>query len=218
MFSTFTNDLWMFEKENKRKTISILLFLISLFENHYCDTYSGDGRDPFFTARPPVVDNYGQWGHYPILYENPNRPLENINKHDSRYSAVTPDTFNRYKIEDPGDLRCPEAVREGLTEFVPVATVYGTVVGRIVYLCDEPGVPEHERPRPAQYRPGGSPHQYRPITNFRRNVTAFLGIPYAKPPTRQNKLRFKVRNIEKFQSLMSFFLCRDHKFLTNGAP
>lgn len=77
------------------------------------DTYAGDRLDPFFTARPNPIQNYGQWGHYPILYQDPNRPLEPINKYDPRYSAVTPDTFNRYKIEDPGDLRCPEAVREG---------------------------------------------------------------------------------------------------------
>lgn len=80
----------------------------------------------------------------------------------------------------------------GLLEFVPVVTAYGTVEGRVVYLCDEPGVPLHERPRSSQYQPIGSPHKYRPITQFRRNATAFLGIPYAKPPTKANGLRFKV--------------------------
>ncbi len=139
------------------------------------------------------MQNYGQWGHYPILYQDPNRPLETINKYDPRYSApVTPDTYNRYKIADPGDLRCPEAVREGLLEFATVNTAYGTVEGRVVYLCDEPGVPEHDRPKPAQYTPVGNPNKYRPITSFRRNVTTFLGVPYAKPPTRENNLRFKV--------------------------
>ena len=77
------------------------------------DIYAGDRLDPYFTSRPNPIENYGQWGHYPILYQDPNRPLEPINKFDPRYKAVTPDNFNRYKIEDPGDLRCPEAVREG---------------------------------------------------------------------------------------------------------
>ena len=154
--------------------------------------YAGDHRDPYLTPRPDPFHNYGQWGHYPILHQDPNRPLDTINKYDPQYQAVTPDTYNRYKIADPGDLRCPEAVREGLLEFATVTTSYGTLEGRVVYLCDEPAVPEHERPKPAQYSPIGNPHKYRPITQFRRNVTTFLGIPYAKPPTRENNLRFRV--------------------------
>ncbi|KAJ6221357.1 hypothetical protein RDWZM_007169 [Blomia tropicalis] len=170
--------------------ITIIFILLSIYLTK-ADIFAGERLDPYFTSRPNVIQNYGQWGHYPILYQDPNRPLEPINKYDPRYSAVTPNTFNRYKIDDPGDLRCPEAVREGLLEFATSQTAYGTVEGRIVYLCDEPGVPEHERPKPAQYSPVGNPNKYRPILQFRRNVTTFLGIPYAKPPTRENKLRFQ---------------------------
>ncbi|OTF72032.1 neuroligin-4, Y-linked-like protein [Euroglyphus maynei] len=179
----------------KNGTWMSLLVIFILVNSYICpalsDIYAGDRVDPYFTARPNSVSNYGQWGHYPIMYQDPNRPLETINKYDPRYSAVTPNTYNRYRIEDPGDLRCREAVKEGLLEFVTVTTPYGTVEGRVVYLCDEPGVPLHEQPRPAQYIPVGAPHKYRPITQFRRNVTAFLGIPYARPPTKKNNLRFK---------------------------
>src|SRR6218665_1075703 len=80
------------------KFMSVLIIVISLLNHCHCDIYSGDRRDPYLTARPSIVDNYAQWGHYPILYQNPNRPLENVNKYDPRYSAVAPDTFNRYKI------------------------------------------------------------------------------------------------------------------------
>jgi len=99
--------------------ISATCLIVTLVCSQFCptaaDIYAGDGRNPYFTSRPNPIQNYGQWGHYPILYQDPNRPIEPINKFDPRYSAVTPDTFNRYKIEDPGDLRCPEAVREGGT-------------------------------------------------------------------------------------------------------
>ena len=102
--------------------LNVFIFLRAILQivtivSHFCfcrsDIFVGDHLDPFFTSRPNPIQNYDQWGHYPILYQNPNRPLEPINRHDPRYSAVTPDNFNRYKIEDPGDLRCPEAVREG---------------------------------------------------------------------------------------------------------
>lgn len=169
-----------------------LVLVICFVPSGQADIYTGDRPiDRYFTARPRPIENYDQWGHYPLPFLDPNRPLESINKYDPKYSAVTPNSFNRYQIEDPGDLRCKEAVKEGLLEFVTVSTPYGNVEGRVVYLCDEPTVPLEERPRPAQYDPLSNPNKYRPITQFRRNVTTFLGIPYAKPPTRQNKLRFK---------------------------
>src|SRR5699024_6043496 len=30
------------------------------------DIFAGDRRDPYFTSRPNPIQNYGQWGHYPI--------------------------------------------------------------------------------------------------------------------------------------------------------
>lgn len=93
----------------------IVLVIIFHSQLSSADIFAGEGADRYFTARPDPNHNYGQWGHYPNLYQNPNRPLEPINKYDPRYSAVTPNNYNRYRIEDPGDLRCPEAVKEGLS-------------------------------------------------------------------------------------------------------
>lgn len=174
----------------------LLLVLLAHTDHHLvrADRFVGEGLDPYFTARPPQFNNYGQWGHYPNLYQNPNGPLRPVDRFDQNYAAVTPNTHDRHKIEDPGDLRCQEAVNDKLMEYATVATAYGTVQGRLVYFCDEPMVPPHERPFSDQYRADSRPFQYRPITKFRRNVTTFLGIPYAKPPTRENQLRFKVRH------------------------
>lgn len=174
----------------------LLLVLLAHTDHHLvrADRFVGEGLDPYFTARPPQFNNYGQWGHYPNLYQNPNGPLRPVDRFDPNYAAVTPNTHDRHKIEDPGDLRCQEAVNDKLMEYATVATAYGTVQGRLVYFCDEPMVPPHERPFSDQYRADSRPFQYRPITKFRRNVTTFLGIPYAKPPTRENQLRFKVRH------------------------
>lgn len=197
----------MFGNNNHLSTTTKLVIILvsQLFDPIGADIYVGDNRDPYFTARPNPINNYDQWGHYPNLYKDPNRPLEPINKYNPNFYAVTPNNYNRYLIEDPGDLRCKEAVKEGLLEFVTVSTPYGNLEGRVVYLCDEPRVPEHERPRPYESSP--SPNiKYRPITQFRRNVTTFLGIPYAKPPTKENNLRFKVCLEYFFSSILTLIL------------
>ncbi len=144
----------------------------------------------------PGLQIPNQWGHY-SQYDSRNRPVgphaQGWDPFDPR-KGFTPDPSRRRLIEDPGDTRCKEAIHQGLDEFVTVNTAYGNVVGTVVYLCDGPQVPERDRPissRPDQ-RPQGSPSTYRPIRSFWKNVTTFLGIPYARPPTRENNLRFKV--------------------------
>ena len=163
--------------------------------------------DGQYTPSPSQFPSY-QWGHYshydsrgrPIIIGPPNQP---IHPYDTR-RGYTPDPKRRL-IEDPGDLRCKEAIHQNLDEFVTVNTAYGNVVGRFVYLCDGPQVPERDRPLRQFDRPLGSPSVYRPIRHFWKNVTAFLGIPYARPPTRENNLRFKVRII-KFSFLSKLTL------------
>ncbi len=64
-----------------------------------------------------VTQNPYQWGHYEN-YDPRNRPLESYNPNDrqnygTRY-GVTPDPNRRRLIEDPGDLRCKEALHQGL--------------------------------------------------------------------------------------------------------
>ncbi|CAG2111725.1 unnamed protein product, partial [Medioppia subpectinata] len=119
---------------------------------------NGQGQ---FNTPPPQRVFYEQWGHY-HEYDPRNRPLESDRKpYDGYRSGVTPDPSRRRLIEDAGDLRCKEAIRQGLDEFITVNTNYGNVVGRMVYL------------------------------HFWKNVTTFLGVPYARPPTREERLRFK---------------------------
>lgn len=82
-------------------------------------------------------------------------------------------------------------------EIVTVNTRYGKVTGRYSYLCDFPGVAERDRPVTHSRDFDTYHHGYRPRARVRGNVTVFLGIPYAKPPTRENNLRFKVRGAMK---------------------
>lgn len=169
--------------------------------------------------RIPQFSSYGShWGHYPP-YDPKQRPIEswdpysdyNRRGYGSQWVTPNPNPGRRRLIEDPGDTRCKEAITSDLDEFVTVNTMYGNVVGRIVYLCDGPLVPERDRPIPTwpsglkrehlhnpqyqhyKYQSNKYDKQYRPIRYFWRNSTAFLGVPYAKPPTRENNLRFRVR-------------------------
>ena len=63
---------------------------------------------------PPQRIFYEQWGHY-HNYDPRNRPIESDRRvpYDGYRSGVTPDPKRRYLIEDPGDLRCKEAVHQG---------------------------------------------------------------------------------------------------------
>lgn len=99
------------------------------------------------------------------------------------------------------DSRClDDLLTYNPEEFVTVTTRYGKVTGRYSYLCDMPGVAERDRPSPTwgdrPFEHGAYPlHQgYRIRPRVRGNVTMFLGVPYAKPPTRENNLRFKVND------------------------
>ncbi|XP_022255482.1 cholinesterase-like [Limulus polyphemus] len=131
-------------------------------------------------------------------------PQATVSQHYTSYSARTPgpnviyDFRNVYQspgnnrqgsavrksdIFDYGDQRCPEAYSDELPVKVTVDLTRETVIeGRYVYLCDGPGVPERDRPQNGNFRP---------VTKFYKNITAFLGIPYAEPPVKERGLRFK---------------------------
>lgn len=86
-------------------------------------------------------------------------------------------------IFDYGDQRCPEAYSDELPVKVTVDLTTEIVIeGHYVYLCDGPGVSERDRPQNGNFRP---------ITKFYKNITVFLGIPYAEPPIKERGLRFK---------------------------
>ena len=98
------------------------------------------------------------------------------------------------------DQRCIEDIITYNREEVVYVTLakYGKVAGRVSFLCDRPGVPERDRPQ-ANYANSAYPsvnlypYNSRPIHRARVNANAsvFLGIPYARPPTKENNRRFK---------------------------
>lgn len=85
------------------------------------------------------------------------------------------------------DSRCKELLH--INQFEEKVTVilpaFGKIYGRISYQCDDPHVPDREKPG---YRVDSSLN----LPRIRGNVSVFLGIPYARPPTKENGLRFKV--------------------------
>lgn len=75
-------------------------------------------------------------------------------------------------------------------EPVDVSTQLGHIIGKTVYLFDGPNRSPFERITSQLYAP---PNTFRPIpSNYYKNVSIFLGIPYAKPPIRENGLRFQL--------------------------
>lgn len=85
------------------------------------------------------------------------------------------------------DSRCRELLNLGQYEekVTVILPSFGKIYGRISYACDDPNVPDREKPG---YRLDSSLN----LPRIRGNVSVFLGIPYAKPPTKENGLRFKV--------------------------
>lgn len=87
------------------------------------------------------------------------------------------------------DRRCiDDILSSNYREKVSVGTKYGRVTGRIAYLCDMPGLSMNERP--IIHGVNGQPRS-NGRSRVAGNVTLFLGIPYAKAPTKENNLRFK---------------------------
>ena len=98
------------------------------------------------------------------------------------------------------DQRCIEDITTYNREEVVYVTLskYGKVAGRVSFLCDLPGVSERDRPQANYANSAYSsanlyPYQSRPIHRARihTNVSVFLGIPYARPPTKENNRRFR---------------------------
>ncbi|RWS27463.1 neuroligin-4: Y-linked-like protein [Leptotrombidium deliense] len=89
------------------------------------------------------------------------------------------------------DSRCKNTLKNerlNLPEKVDVTTNYGKVTGRYVYLCDGPNVAPQDRPVEEGY---SNRYGYRPYPKIYFNATAFFGIPYARPPVKEQSLRFK---------------------------
>lgn len=76
-------------------------------------------------------------------------------------------------------------------EPVDVTTQLGHVIGKTVYLFDGPNRSPMERHTSQLYAPPNTWQRPTP-PNVYRNVSIFLGIPYARPPIRENGLRFQL--------------------------
>lgn len=88
------------------------------------------------------------------------------------------------------DQRCiNDIILSNYNEITSTNTKYGKLTGRIAYLCDMPGI--NLRERPVIFHERRDEGQSNPRSRVVGNVTLFLGVPYAKPPTKENNLRFK---------------------------
>lgn len=76
-------------------------------------------------------------------------------------------------------------------EPIDVLTQLGHVIGRTIYLFDGPNRSPFERVSSQLYAPPNT-WQRPSIPNYYKNVSIFLGIPYARPPIRENGLRFQL--------------------------
>ena len=155
------SHLWLSATSNSHTNQMITVFILTIARAACLD---GQGR----TSSLEGVD-----GAHPTIQS------DSLSRSSSDHASLLEDKVqyqsgNRYFHSDP---RCIEDLLYlGLEEIASVNTKYGKLTGRISYLCDFPGsieAPLGRRPR------------------VMANVTLFLGVPYAKAPTKENNLRFK---------------------------
>ncbi|XP_054708700.1 cholinesterase-like [Uloborus diversus] len=133
-----------------------------VLRNSFSNVYSENSRDRSYQS-----DYYGRYP--PNSFKNRFKNWDN-----SQFVPTGIDSVY-------GDSRCLGDRNQNLE---PIGTVsvelrLGTVVGTYISLCDGPGVPEYDRPN----------FKFNHLPKIYRNITAFLGIPYAVPPT--DSLRFR---------------------------
>lgn len=76
-------------------------------------------------------------------------------------------------------------------EPVQVTTKLGNLIGKTVYLFDGPNRSPLERATSQLYAPPNT-YQRPALPNYYKNVSIFLGVPYARPPRREFALRFQL--------------------------
>lgn len=76
-------------------------------------------------------------------------------------------------------------------EPVQVSTRLGNLIGKTVYLFDGPNRSPFERAASQLYAPPNT-WQRPALPNHYKNVSIFLGVPYARPPRREFGLRFQL--------------------------
>lgn len=177
IMTTMTSSAKMTSNTALHLSVITILLLLS-HDNLLVSGQSGFqfGGEPI----PSLTNNQNMNNRVPYLLYGP--------------QAKSPADRGRYYHSDQ---RCIEDILTYTPEeVVSVNTRHGKVTGRISYLCDAPGVPE--RDRPTKTYPGADGHHfpslspnYKPRARIRGNVTVFIGIPYARSPTKENHLRFK---------------------------
>ena len=174
--------------------IFICLFLISSkIECQYINYYDkfGPGFGPQELPR--------QDPRFLSTYEN----NKNLIKNSPSLGEI-----KEYKLSDS---RCKELLSLGQYEekITVILPSYGLkVYGEISYICDHPMVTDREKPG---YRVDSSLN----LPRIRGNVSVFLGIPYARPPTKENGLRFKVSFFKTLFNLVLSKLCFQFNLLNS---
>ncbi|GIY83490.1 bile salt-activated lipase [Caerostris darwini] len=150
--------------------LSLLLLITSILKidgqvlkNRYFDTVRQNVRGRQYPNE--YYDRYSPYDRYP----NPSSIPTGFN---SIYSDSRCLKNRAQQINDDGS--------------VSVSLRVGDVVGTYVYLCDGPGVSEHDRPDNRLNQP---PKVF-------KNITVFLGIPYALPPTPEDDRRFRPPQVQ----------------------
>lgn len=144
---------------------SLLLFCILFIS----PSFSSPSRDQFSSA---------------MSYLNENNFPHSMNEHsidfdkESNFPRGNWFHFDRNVKYFHSDTRCMhQLINSHAQESISVITKYGKVTGAICYLCDLPGN-KRQSSRIIKY-------------HVLANVSLFLGIPYAKAPSKENQLRFK---------------------------
>ncbi|CAL1261723.1 unnamed protein product [Larinioides sclopetarius] len=159
-----TNSIWL---------SSSILLILSILKTH-CQVL----RKPY----PNVFRDNVRGRQYPNEYYDRYSP--NVRYHAWDSSSSVPIGFNSVY----SDSRCLKNRAQQINDdsSVSVSLRVGDVVGTYVYLCDGPGVSEHDRPDNRLNQP---PKIY-------KNITIFLGIPYALPPTPEDDRRFRPPQVQ----------------------
>ncbi|GFY37174.1 esterase FE4 [Trichonephila inaurata madagascariensis] len=146
-------------------TITVLRIHCQVLRNRYSDVYKGDNRGR----------------QYPHDYYDRYPPNDRYHSWDS--SSVLTGFYSIYS-----DSRCLNNRAQQINDdsSVSVSLRLGKVIGTYVYLCDGPGVNEHDRP---DAKPNQPPKIY-------KNLTIFFGIPYALPPTPEDDRRFRPPQVQ----------------------
>lgn len=172
--------------------VALLFALLATISRMNAQIYPGHNNNYYTTNRGYSPQSPGQqtanYQGVPNQYTGSGynyRPYENNRPGQVSYDPRFPPPASSQRfypgIGGRGASRttCNILGTESLPQTLTITTRQGPMTGRIEYLCDGPAVPYNLRPGGMSGRP----------PNIYANVSAFLGIPYARPPVYD--LRFR---------------------------